>query len=57
MHIINGYLIITIRLKVLLEKNNATLILKMNKYFETLKYQKFDKYIETNGVCEKKKSK
>ena len=51
MHIINGYLIITITLRVLLEeKINATLILEMDKHSEITKCQKLDKYIKMEGA-------
>ena len=29
---------------------SATMILKIDRYLETLKYQKFDKYIKMKGV-------
>ena len=51
MYLINGYLIIIIRLRVLLKKKiNATLILKVDKYSEILKISKFDRYIETEEI-------
>ena len=51
MYVIDGYLIITVKLKVLLKKINVTLILKMNRYSETLEYLKHNRYIEIEGVC------
>ena len=51
MDIINTYLIITIRIRVLLEKRiSATLILEVDKYSKTLKCQKLDRYIKTKRV-------
>ena len=51
MHVINCYLIITIKLRIVLEKIiNNILILEMDRYSKTLKYLKFDKYIKGEDV-------